>query len=46
MSPRRRKIHEHLPHTFDEVIDTIAQGKPKEIKKTKPENKEKRKKSQ
>ena len=26
MSPRKRKIHKHLPHTFEEVTETIASG--------------------
>lgn len=39
MSPRIRKLHEHLPHTFEEVIEVIARGKPQEIKKIKPTKK-------
>jgi hypothetical protein len=32
MSPRKRKIHEHLPFTFKEVIETVTKGKMKDKK--------------
>ena len=43
MSPRKRKIHEHLPHSFQEVIEVVAKGKPKELRKTVTKSKKRKK---